>query len=314
MFLKAGVYSDKLSLARAEPLLSMIRQTNPGVQVEKKTFQNGKESSARNMMLLSVKRESHIVEPLLTAVLENKVDFGVFNLRDLPTLAEGSNAMIAAIPERSSPYDVLVTRNESGLRDLKPGSVVGASTLLRIVQLRKMRPDLKVEPISGTVEDRLSKLDSGELDAIIAAESGLARLGMSSRIAQRLALDDFMPLPGQGITALVSRRDNQKAVRLMKTVDSPRTRKEAEAERELLRLVKERSKVPLGAYASTLGDNLHLSACMISSDGQETIRAACDGPVAKPLDLARNIAASLFDQGALRLEEGWRKSYPLYDD
>ncbi len=265
-------------------------------------------------MMLVARRASRVKEPLLAAVLDNRVDFGVFNMKDLRAFEEASNLIIGAIPERSSPYDVLVSREGTHLKKLRHGSTVGASRLLRIVQLRKMRPDLKVEAISGTVKERLLMLDRAEVDAIVLAESGLARLGMSGRITERLSLDDFMPAPGQGVTALVCRRDDQKTLRLLRPVDNIRTRREAEAEQELARLVRAQLRVPLGAYATTSGDRLHLSACMVSSDGQDTVRVSGSGPANNPSEVATRVAASLFEQGASRLEDGWRKLYPLSDD
>src|SRR5207302_379016 len=81
------------------------------------------------------------------------------------------------------------------------------------------------------------KIDDGEFDAVILAEAGLLRLGLTGRIAERLSLDDFMPAPGQGILALIARQDNRKVLELLRSIEDPPTRGQADAERELVNVL-----------------------------------------------------------------------------
>ncbi len=304
---------DKLSLARAEYVVRMIGHAHPDAQVEKKILEPG-DDGVKQSIAKSRGRKRTFDTELSDAILEGKIDFGIYNMKDLPLLKSDGVLVIAATPERSSPYEALVSRHGQDLQNLKPGSVVGTSTLLRIAQLRRSRPDLRSQSIGGRVEDRISMLDRGELDALIIAESGLARLGMSGRITQRLPIDEFMPMPCQGITALVTRRDNPRALHVLKSLNNQVTRSEAEAERQVETLMSSDSNVPLGAYASAKGDKLRLTACVLSPDGKEILRASTLGPTNDPTGLAKIIVASLVSQGVRVLEESWRKMYPLVDD
>ena len=302
-----------MSLARAELVIRMIGQAQPDAQVEKKILEPG-DDDVKHSIANSRGRKRTFDTELSSAVLEGKIDFAIYNMKDLPLLKSDSMLIIAATPERSSPYEALVSPHGQDLQSLKPGSIVGTSTLLRIAQLRRSRPDLRSQAVGGRVEDRISMIDRGELDALIIAESGLARLGMSGRITQRLPIDEFMPTPCQGITAIVTRRDNPRALHVLKLVNNQITRSEAEAERQVETLMSADCNVPLGAYASAKGDKLRLTAAVLSPDGKEMLRASTLGPTNDPAGLARIVTASLVSQGVRVLEESWRKMYPLVDD
>jgi hydroxymethylbilane synthase len=302
-----------LSLARAEFVVRMIGQVHPDAQVERKILEPG-DDDVKHSIANSRGRKRTFDTELGNAVLEGKIDFAIYNMKDFPILKGDSMLVIAATPERSSPYEALLSRDGKDLQSLKPGSVVGTSTLLRIAQLRRSRPDLRSQAVGGRVEDRISMLDRAELDALIIAESGLARLGMSGRITQRLPIDEFMPMPCQGVTALVTRRDNRRALQVLKPINNQITRSEAEAEREVETLMSADCNVPLGAYGSAKGDKLRLSACVLSPDGKQMLRASTLGPTNDPTGLARLVIASLVSQGVGVLEESWRKMYPLVDD
>jgi hydroxymethylbilane synthase len=172
-----------------------------------------------------------------------------------------------------------------------------------------VRPDLNPEPIRGNVETRIQKVDKGEFDAVVLAEAGLTRLGMTGRISERLPVEDFMPAPGQGALALVARNDNLEVIDILRSVEDPRTRAEIEAERELVRILEGGCKVPVGALARAHGDEIVMAACIFSIDGEEKLLAERSGHVKEGLVLAREIAEELIERGAKKIEESWRTVY-----
>jgi len=132
------------------------------------------------------------------ALLEARADLAVHSLKDLPTeLPPG--LVLAATPERQDPRDAIVGRR---LADLAHGARLGTSSLRRAAQLRKLRPDLTIEPVRGNLDTRLRKLDEGQYDAIVLAAAGLKRLGWEERIAEFLAPDIVCPAVGQGALAI----------------------------------------------------------------------------------------------------------------
>ena len=133
---------------------------------------------------------------LQRALLDNQIDLAVHSLKDLPTEPVVGLAL-AAVPERESTADVLLTTKYGSLESLPKGAKVGTGSLRRKSQLLHARPDLAIEDIRGNVETRVRKLDDGEYDAIVLAEAGLKRLGLAHRITQVLPQSLMLPAVGQ---------------------------------------------------------------------------------------------------------------------
>jgi hydroxymethylbilane synthase len=231
-------------------------------------------------------------------------------MKDVPATDRNTRLVIASVPERGSPAEVLVSSGDRRLNDLALGSRVGTSSPIRVAQLRRVRSDVKVEPLFGDVETRVEKVDKGEFDAVILAEAGLAKLGMAERISERLPIDNFIPAPGQGALAVVARRDNLKVIETLRSIEHLPTRAEVDAERELVRILEETSKVPVGGLATVRGDQIQVKACVLSIDGKERLFAARSGNATDGVRLAREIGEELIAKGAGRIGESWRNVRP----
>src|SRR6202521_3943245 len=144
--------------------------------------------------------------------------------------------VIGAYPERAHPRDALVSRDPGATLDsLPPETVIGTDSPRRAGFLRAARPDLRVVPLHGNVETRLSRLDEGEVDALVLAAAGIDRLGRGARVDQRLAPAVIAPAPAQGALAVQSRRSDAELLRLLASLDVPSVRLAVETEREGLR-------------------------------------------------------------------------------
>jgi len=288
--------------------VSSIRRQNPGLRIELKVITTTGDADQRTP-LFSLDQKGIFEKEIDQAVLDGRIDFAVHSMKDIPVFDKDSGLLIASVPERGSVADVLVSKGDVLLRDLEKGSRIGTSSLLRVAQLRRARPDLNPEPIRGNVETRIQKVDKGEFDAVVLAEAGLARLGMTGRISERLPVEDFMPAPGQGALAIVVKRDNLKAIGILRSVEDPRTRAEIEAERELVRILEGGCKVPVGALARAREDRIVMAACIFSIDGREKLLAERSGNVQEGRLLAREIGEELIERGAKRIEASWRTVY-----
>ncbi len=230
-------------------------------------------------------------------------------MKDIPVFDQDSRLVIAGVPERGSAADVLVSKGNTLLKDLEKGSRIGTSSLLRVAQLKRARPDVKPEPVRGNVDSRIQKVDGGEFDAVVLAEAGLARLAIAGRISEVLAIEDFMPAPGQGALAVVAGRDDLKVVEILKSIEHPLTRAEIEAERELVRILEGGCKVPVGALARAQGDRIQIVASIFSIDGKEKLLAERTGHVRGAVQLARETGEELLRKGAKKIAETWRTVY-----
>ena len=113
------------------------------------------------------------VAEIVRALQQGSVDIAVHSAKDLPS-EDPEGIVVAAVPERADPFDVLVTRDGH----ISNGAVIGTSSLRRRAQLLRSRADLKVVDLRGNVDTRLRKLDEGVVDALVLAAAGLARLGV----------------------------------------------------------------------------------------------------------------------------------------
>ncbi|HKU48458.1 MAG TPA: hydroxymethylbilane synthase [Nitrososphaera sp.] len=301
--LRVGTRGSRLALAQTELALAAIRKAHLPVDFEVVTISTRGDVDRRPLFTMD---EKGIFEKEVNdAVASGKVDFAVHSLKDVPSELS-AEMMVASIPKRASPNDVLVTDNRRRLKELAPGSKVGTSSLRRAVQLMKIRPDLNVKPIRGNVETRVKKVVSGEYDAVVLAEAGLTRIGMKDMIVERFRITDFVPAPGQGAIALVCRREDKKVADMLRRIEDPRSRREVLAERALIERVEGGCRFPLGAVAITKDNRITLYASIFSADGKRHLKASKVGRADEPEKLGSKVADTLVTQGALKLAEGWR--------
>jgi hydroxymethylbilane synthase len=308
MLLRVGTRGSKLSLVQTDIVLDQLRGKNPDLTVERRVIKTKGDEDQRTP-IFSINQKGIFEKEIDQAVLQGKIDVAVHSMKDVPVFDRDAKLVIASVPQRGSPANVLVSKNSEHLRELKTGSRVGTSSLLRVAQLKRARPDLQAVPIRGNVDSRVGKVEAGEFDAAILAEAGLMRLGLTGRMTERLSLDDFMPAPGQGTLALVAREDNRKIVELLQSIEDPQTRAQAQAERELVNVLEGGCKVPIGALASSNRDSLRITGAILSNDGKTRLESTKSGNINDAASLGRKAAEELISKGAKKIEESWRGSY-----
>ena len=237
------------------------------------------------------------------AVLRGDADLAVHSLKDLPT-APAPGLRIAAYPAREDPRDVLVARDGATLATLPDGACVGTGSPRRAAQLLSSRPDLDVVAVRGNVDTRLRKVAEGDLDAVVLADAGLARLDRLGAVTEVLEPDQMLPAPGQGALA-VECRDVEPDVALLaalRDLDDASTRVAVTAERSLLAALEAGCSAPVGALATvseTGGEVLvHLTGAVVSSDGRSQVRKSVTGSAGDAVDVGRSLADDLLAAGA----------------
>jgi hydroxymethylbilane synthase len=231
------------------------------------------------------------VSALRASLLAGDVDLAVHSLKDLPT-APVPGITLAAVPARDDPRDALVGRDGAKLADLPAGARIGTGSPRRAAALRLMRPDLHPVPVRGNAGTRLAKVASGELDAVVLAYAGLARLGQLDLVSQVFDLEEMVPAPGQGALAAECRAGDDATASLLACVDDAVTRAAVTAERTVLARLEAGCSAPLGAYAAGT-EVLHLTAVVMGEDGGSAVRARLSGPAARAVRLGEDVAAEL---------------------
>jgi len=304
--IQIGTRGSELALAQARLAAGMLESAYPAALFELVTIRTRGDRSPGpgNATRVGV---GDFVREIESALLDGRVDLAVHSLKDVPTeCAPGT--IIAAVPERAAPHDVLVSREGLTLAALPPGSRVGTMSARRRAQLLRARPDLEPVPIRGNVDTRLRKLDSGQdgLAGIIIAAAGLDRLGRSDRVTEALPASAFLPAAGQGALAVQARADDEEALELAGRIDDRRTRLACEAERLVISMLGCGCRTPVGVYGRTAGDMLELAGAVLSVGGEEEIRGEVSGPSADAESLAGDLAEGLLERGAKGLIDGAR--------
>lgn len=239
---------------------------------------------------------------LRLALLEGEVDFVVHSLKDLPT-APVEGLTIAAIPERELPFDALCARDGLALDELPPLARVGTGSPRRAAQLRLRRPDLTVIEIRGNVGTRLARVHGdaatpGDLDAVVLARAGLARLGRFDAATDTL---DLLPAPGQGALAIECRTLDIGLREALAELDHAETRLCVTAERAVLAELEAGCAAPVGTYARVANGHLEFTAGVFSADGSDSVTVRRTVPVDADTDagaLGREVALDLLARGA----------------
>jgi hydroxymethylbilane synthase len=246
---------------------------------------------------------------LREAIANDLVDMAVHSYKDLPT-AEDSRFVIAAIPLRADARDALVARDGLVLGELPAGSVIGTSSVRRAAQLRALGLGLEIRPLRGNLDTRLNRVSSGDLDGIVVARAGLARIGRLGDITETLEPVQMLPAPAQGALAVECRTGDTWLAELLAEMDDADSREAVTAERALLAELEAGCSAPVGAIAEVvesidedgrLFEELSLRACVAAVDGSDVIRASGIGTPGRARELGLSVAGELFELGAREL-------------
>jgi hydroxymethylbilane synthase len=246
---------------------------------------------------------------LRQAIAEGRVDMAVHSYKDLPTKPD-PRFVIAAVPPREDPRDALVARDGLVLGELPAGSVIGTSSPRRAAQLRALGLGLEIRPLRGNLDTRLNRVSSGDLDGIVVARAGLARIGRLGDVTETLEPVQMLPAPAQGALAVECGSGDTKLAALLAELDDADTRAAVTAERVLLAELEAGCSAPVGAIAEVVEsidedghvfEELSLRGCVATVDGSEVIRASGVGTPARAAELGRSVAAELFELGAREL-------------
>ena len=246
------------------------------------------------------------VSALRDALLGGDVDLAVHSLKDLPTTPH-EQITLAGVPTREDPRDAVVARDGLTLGELPAGARIGTGSPRRAAQLLALGLGFDVVAIRGNVDTRIRKVSTGEVDAVVLARAGLARLGRMDEVTEVLDPLQMLPAPGQGALAVECRADDDLAILVRDAIDDPRTRAAVTAERAVLAALEAGCSAPVGAMAEIAegddGDELWLRAVALSLDGAVAIRRSATGLPDNAEKVGRGLAEEMLDDGASTLIE-----------
>src|SRR5689334_14342086 len=242
-------------------------------------------------------------ESLEQALAANEIDLAVLNAKDLgPELASG--IVLAAVPERVTPFDVLIARDETILDELPEGAAIGARTPVRRAQLLKYREDFRIVEVPGGLDERIRMLEAGEVDGLVVSASAVEHLGFQDRVTEIFTTEVLVPAAGQGACAVLARQRGKETLKLVHALDQAMARAELECERSFLRELSADTTMAIGAIASMDDSTIRLEAIVADPDGRKVVRDTEEGLVGDEARVGARLARRLLLEGAKRILAG----------
>ncbi|GHV56552.1 porphobilinogen deaminase [Deltaproteobacteria bacterium] len=307
--LKIGARGSPLSLAQTGLVARALAAGRPGLALEIIPIKTTGDKIL-DAPLARIGGKGLFVKEIEEALLAGAIDLAVHSAKDLPArLPDG--LLLGATPARADFRDVLVTREPGGLEKIPPGARVGTSGLRRQAQLLARRPDLRITPIRGNLGTRLQKVGP-EVEAVIVAAAGLARLGLSPAQARPLDPEEMLPAVGQGALALEIRQDDARTAEIVRALHHRPTGLALAAERGFLGFLGGGCQLPVAALAQAVKDReaalgrLELTALIADPSGRRVLRGRRVGSAETPAqaaNLGQSLAAELMAQGGAEILE-----------
>jgi hydroxymethylbilane synthase len=287
---------SRLALWQAEHVKALLQQRGHRVDLLGMTTRG---DQILDRSLSKVGGKGLFVKELEVALEQGRADLAVHSLKDVP-MELPAGLELASVLEREDPRDAFVSNQYAALAELPQGAVVGTSSLRRVVLLRALRPDLKIESLRGNLDTRLRKLDDGQYDAIVLASAGLKRLGLGARIRQVFEPTEMLPAAGQGALAIEIRAERPDVAAALAPLAHQATWLCVAAERAVSRALGGSCSMPLAAHATMQGEYVQLAAAWGDPDRPGVLVRAQSADVVADLGQA----AALGEAVAARLRAG----------
>jgi hydroxymethylbilane synthase len=298
--LRLGTRGSLLARVQSQMVADELEKRHPGLRVELCIFKTSGDQIA-DRPLHEVGGKGLFTKELEQALLAGQVDLAVHSFKDVPVtmpLVDQAGLMIAAVPEREDPRDVLISLEAKRIQDLRPGAKVGTGSLRRRAQVLALRPDLQIEGVRGNIDTRVRKLRNGEFDAVILAMAGLKRSGLfDASIMQPIPPTDFLPAAGQGALALQCRRDDRRTQELLAAVHHEPSATCVRLERDLIRRLDGDCFSPIAAFATIANQRIELRVAVGRKGGElPVLHGGAQSDLVRPDVVVDAVFAVLSDQ------------------
>src|SRR6201996_4574325 len=326
MRIRIGTRKSVMALAQTEEIARRLTAAAPDVEVEIVKFETTGDQDQTSKLLQHGGKGGAFVAQIRDAVRSGDLHAAMHSLKDMPGNEDTPGLVIGATLTRDPAGDALVLRPGLSIDDFRrsagKGLKIGTNAVRRAAYARRLFPQIEVIHYRGAADTRVRKLDHlemqrlpgggevGPADALIMARSGLARVGLASRIAHEFSVQEMLPAAGQGIVAVECAAGDWQTRRLLSLIDDAAAHGSADAEREVLWVLNGHCNSPIAAFSTIDGAQMTLTASVLDESGGLFIEASRTGPADRPRELGRAVGLELLDKGAAEIIE---RSRPKYD-
>ena len=304
MKVRVGTRRSPLARTQTDHVCALLRVANPDVECEIIPVETTGDV-VRDRPLREIGGKGLFVKELDEALKAGLIDCAVHSLKDVPSVLP-DGIVLACVPERFDPRDVLISRIPAPLGSFAVGTRIGTTSLRRGGQFLALNPGVEIGMLRGNIDTRLARVREGRFDATLLAAAGLARLGVRIDDLATSPLDPwtFVPAPAQGALAVTCRGEDRAMRTACARINDVAAEWETRAERAVARALGGSCDLPLGALARLHGSTLRLVAVVTSSDGRRILRHEREGESKHADDLGVRVAELLAADGAHALLAG----------
>ncbi len=300
--LTVATRSGDLAIAQTRMVISALKQAHPNLRIEIKEITTSGDRDRRTA-LWNLKNTGFFTSQVEDALIAREADFAVHSFKDLPT-APREGLAITAVYDRVYVEDCIVAKGKmDSIAQLAPGARIGTSSLRRVAQLRRIKPDLVPVTIRGNVKTRTKLVESGQVDAVILARAGIERLEMQDRISLVFDPHEFLPAAAQGALAIQTRTDDETVNEIITAINDKTARTSAQAERQVMATMRCGCHAPVGVYANIEADEINIQAFISDVSADRFLTFSIGGPVDQSIDLANAVADQLLSSGGAEILE-----------
>jgi hydroxymethylbilane synthase len=292
--IRIGTRKSPLALWQANWVLERLRVAGiPGELVAMETIGDKKLDTS----IAKIGSKGVFTQELEEKLANGELDIAVHSAKDLASsLPDGFE--IIAYGEREQPYDVLVSVKKVSLSETL---VLGTSSTRRVAQLARHCPHIRTVPVRGNLQTRLSKLKEGICDALLLAYAGVHRMGLAGFEIQPLDLGSFTPAAGQGSVAVECFRTlgGELKAKIREAINHAPTERAIVAERAFLATLQGGCSIPVYAHARLEGNEIRLSAGLMSLDGTQNL--GFEGVGTDPVALGQLLGHQVLTAGGRKI-------------
>ncbi len=293
---------SKLALAQSRWVKSRIQDAWPGVSVRLLEVTT-KGDKILDVPLAKVGGKGLFVKEIEEAMLDGRADMAVHSLKDVPTEIP-SGLEVSIFPKREDFRDAFISNSYAAVHDLPQGAAVGTSSLRRMAQLKRLRPDLRIESLRGNLDTRLKKLDQGDFDAIILACAGLKRLGLAQRISSFIPVEEMLPAIGQGCLGIEFRSSDEETREILSSLHHEDTAVCVNCERAFLERLEGGCQVPIGALAELSPEGtLSVTGLVADEKGERVIKKRLKGKPGEGRQMGLRLGEMILEAGGREILE-----------
>jgi len=289
-----GSRGSKLSLAYSNYVKSLLIKSNSQLDndlIEIKVIKTSGDIF-QNKRISDIGGKGVFCKQIEEELLESKIDLAIHSLKDLPTkMTEG--LCVNAVVKRNDPRDAFLSYADKSFNELKSQSKIGTSSFRRHAQLKLLRNDLEIVTMRGNIDTRITKLKNKEYDAIVLSLAGIQILNLTDHVKEIFTIEQMLPAIGQGVIALQCKKDDQKTLNILKTINDKETYYCIQTERALLEAIGGDCDTAIGGLAKLSNNKIFLKSELFSNDGKKKFEFQSSGHFQEAKEIGYKVGKEL---------------------